>query len=120
MAGLLSIELKQLRFMAHHGLYAEEKKTGNEFEVNLVVSYEPTAGTISGISDTVNYASLYYLLKKEMQEPRHLLETLVMELAEHIHVSFPRVKKVEILVTKLHVPIAKFAGTAGVSYVKEY
>ena len=120
MASMISIELKRLRFLAYHGLYAEEKKTGNEFEVNLVVSYEPSSGTITDISDTVNYSALYVLLKKEMQHPRHLLETLVMELAENIHITFPQIRKVEITVTKLHVPITKFAGTAGVKYSKEY
>ena len=117
---LISIELKQLRFLAYHGLYPEEKKTGNEFEVSLIVSYEPVSGTITGIADTVDYARLYELLKKEMQHPRHLLETLVMEIAEDIHISFSQVKKIEIAVTKLHVPVAKFTGTAGVRYQKEY
>jgi 7,8-dihydroneopterin aldolase/epimerase/oxygenase len=120
MTGLITIELKQLHFLAYHGLYAEERKTGNEFEINLSVSYQPSSGTITGIADTVNYAELYTLLKSEMQKPRHLLETLVMELAEVIHGSFPRVKKVEISITKLHVPIAKFTGTAGVKYEKDY
>jgi len=120
MAGLISIELKQLRFSAYHGLYEEERKTGNEFEIDLVVSFLPAAGKITGVSDTVNYAELYALLKTEMQKPRHLLETLVMELAEIIHASFPQTKKIEISITKLHVPIAKFTGTAGVKYQKEY
>ena len=116
----LTIELKGLCFLAYHGLYAEERKTGNEFEIALAVSYQPSSGTITGISDTVNYSALYALLKTEMQKPRHLLETLVMELAEVIHVSFPQIKKIEITITKLHVPIAKFTGTAGVKFVKEY
>ena len=120
MSGLITIELKQLRFLAYHGLYAEERKTGNEFELNLSVSFQPSSGTITEISDTVNYSSLYTLLKTEMQKPRHLLETLVMEVAELIHVSFPQIKKIEISITKLHVPIAKFTGTAGVRYQKEY
>ena len=120
MAGLISIELKQLRFPAYHGLYVEEKKTGNEFEIDLTVSFLPSAGTITGISDTVNYAELYALLRTEMQKPRHLLETLVMELAEIIHSSFPQIKKIEISVAKLHIPIAKFTGTAGVRYKKDY
>jgi dihydroneopterin aldolase len=120
MTGLITIELKQLRFLAYHGLYAEERKTGNEFEINLSVSYQPSSGTITGISDTVNYSELYKLLKTEMQNPRHLLETLVMELAEAIHISFPQVKKIEISITKLHVPIAKFTGTAGVRFEKDY
>ena len=120
MTGLITIELKQLRFLAYHGLYAEERKTGNEFEINLAVSYQPFSGTITGISDTVNYSELYRLLKSEMQKPRHLLETLVMEVAEVIHVSFLQIKKIEISITKLHVPIAKFTGTAGVKYQIEY
>jgi 7,8-dihydroneopterin aldolase/epimerase/oxygenase len=120
MPGLLTIELKHLHFFAFHGLYSEEKKTGNEFEVNLEVSYLPSSGTITDISDTVNYVQLYDLLKAEMQKPRHLLETFVMEVTEQIHDSFSQIKKVEISITKLHAPIAKFTGTVGVSYSKEY
>lgn len=120
MTGLITIELKQLRFLAYHGLYAEERKTGNEFEINLSVSFQPSSGAITDISDTVNYSALYTLLKTEMQNPRHLLETFVMEVSEVIHVSFPQIKKIEISITKLHVPIAKFTGTAGVRYQKNY
>ena len=120
MPGEITIELKKLRFFAYHGLYAEERKTGNEFEVNLTVSYTPVSGTITHLDDTVNYTMLYELLKAEMQKPRDLLETFVMEVAEHIHSSFPQIKKVEIFITKLHPPIAKFIGTVGVKYCKEY
>lgn len=120
MSGLITIELKQLHFHAFHGLYAEERKTGNEFEINLAVSYVPPAGTITDISDTINYAQLYTLLKVEMQQPRDLLETFLMEVAEKIHASFLQIKKIDISITKLHAPIAKFIGTVGVKYSKEY
>ncbi|HWR33410.1 MAG TPA: dihydroneopterin aldolase, partial [Chitinophagaceae bacterium] len=117
---LISIELKQLRFLAYHGVYSEERKMGNEFEVNLVVSYQPVSGTVSGIADTVDYSRLYELLEKEMQHPRQLMETLVMEITETIHASFPQVKEIEISIAKLHVPITKFTGTVSVKYRKEY
>src|SRR5690242_7494134 len=103
MSNTLTVELKGLRFYAYHGLYAEEKKTGNEFEVNLSVSFEPQGGTITDISDTVNYSKLYTLVRSEMQKPRHLLETFVMELAEMIHLSYPRIRSIDISITKLHV-----------------
>ena len=119
-AGLLTIELQKLHFFAFHGLYPEEKKMGNEFEVNLNVSYLPASGTITDISETVNYVVLYNLLKTEMQKPRHLLETFVMEVTEQIHLSFSQIKKVEISITKLHPPIEKFTGTVGVKYCQEY
>ena len=120
MPEIITIELKQLYFHAFHGLYAEERKMGNEFEVNLCVSYQPSSGTITDISDTINYVQLYELLKIEMQQPRHLLETFIMEAAEKIHASFLQVKKIEISIKKLHPPIAKFTGTVGVKYSKDY
>lgn len=120
MTDLMTIELKQLHFFAYHGLYAEERKTGNEFEINLSVSYRPLAGTITGITDTVDYGELYTLVRTEMQKPRELLETLVMEITEIIHVSFPQLKTIEISVSKLHLPITKFRGMATVRYSQEF
>ena len=120
MQHIITIELKQLHFYAYHGLYPEERKIGNEFEVNLAVSYLPSSGTVTDISDTVNYVQLYELLKVEMQTPRYLLETFLMEITEKIHVSFGQIKKVDIAITKLHPPIVKFTGTVGIKYSKEY
>lgn len=120
MTDLMIIELKHLHFFAYHGLYAEEKKIGNEFEINLSVGYSPVSGVITDISETINYTKLYELLKSEMEKPRNLLETLVMEIAELIHASFPIIKKVEIEITKLHSPIVKFTGITGVKYIREY
>lgn len=120
MRGLLTISVNKLRFYAYHGLYAEEKNIGTEFEVNLSVLYSPDTVIINDIEATVNYVALYELVKTEMQKPRELLETFLMEVTEHIHVAFPQVKKVEIDATKLNPPIPKFIGTVGVKYEKEF
>ena len=120
MPGEITIELKGLRFFAYHGLYAEERKTGNEFQVDLLITHIPADATITSLSETVNYVRLYELLKTEMQKPRDLLETFLMELTEVIHASFPRIRKVEILITKLQPPILGFTGRVGVRYFKEW
>ncbi len=117
---LVTIELKQLRFFAFHGLYPEEKKTGNEFEIDLTVAFIPLSGTITGLDDTVNYAALYEVLRAEMQRPRELLETFAMEMTEIIHRSFAHAKKISISITKLHLPIPAFTGKATVSYQREF
>lgn len=120
MTELITVELKRLHFFAFHGLFAEERKTGNEFEVNLSICYSPVRGVITDINETVNYAKLFELVKTEMQKPRDLLETLIMEIAELIHGSFRQIKKVTISIDKLHPPIAGFNGSVGVTYSKEY
>ena len=116
----MTIELKDIHFFAYHGLYAEEQKTGNEFKVTLSVVYTPSSNVITSLHSIVNYSHLYRLLKTEMQKPRGLLETFVMELAEVIYSSFPFIKKVEVSITKLQPPIAGFTGNVGVRFIKEY
>ncbi len=120
MNNLMTIELKKLHFFAFHGLYEEEKKTGNEFEVNLSVDYKPDTVVISEIADTINYAKLFDLVKAEMQKPRGLLETLAMEIVELIHSLYPQIIKAEISITKLYPPIAAFTGSVGVKYSKSW
>jgi 7,8-dihydroneopterin aldolase/epimerase/oxygenase len=119
MTNQITICLNKVRFRAFHGLYAEERRTGNEFEVDLAVSIDASA-TITDLSATINYASLYQLLKNEMEKRRDILETFVMEVAGIIHKTFAGVKKVEISITKLQAPIEKFSGTVGVKYSREY
>lgn len=120
MGDTITISLSNLRFFAYHGLYEEERKTGNEFEVNLSVSYIASENVIRELDHSINYVKLHDLVKSEMQQHRDLLETFVMELAEKIHADFPAVKKLEISIDKLHPPIPKFTGKVGVKYSKEF
>ncbi|MBN8675767.1 MAG: dihydroneopterin aldolase [Chitinophagales bacterium] len=119
MAAVMTIQLNQLRFFAKHGLYAEEMKTGNEFEINLSVDHIPGEEIITDLSATVNYVKLYELVKARMQQPTALLETVAMEITEAIFTAFPTVKKTELSITKLHPPITGFTGSVGVKYCKE-
>ena len=115
----ITIEVLNARFHAFHGYFEEEKKTGNEFEVDARVVIDP-AGLLTGISETVNYVTLFEIIEKEMQEPRELLETLVMEMAGKAHNAFPAIEKISISVTKLNPPIYRFSGKVRVLYEKEY
>lgn len=119
MAAVMTIQLNRLRFFAKHGLYAEEIKTGNEFEVSLSVDHIHTKDIITDISSTVNYVKLYELVKERMQQPTALLETVAMEITEAIFAAFPTVKKTEISIIKLHPPIVGSTGNVGVKYCKE-
>lgn len=115
----LTISLNKLLFFAYHGLYAEEKKIGAEYEINLLVSFEPP-DNITSLEETVNYQKIYSLLKTEMKRPRELLETFVMEVTQAIHLSFPVIKKIEITITKSEVPVSEFTGNVSAKYCKEY
>ncbi|TMI61610.1 MAG: dihydroneopterin aldolase [Bacteroidetes bacterium] len=116
---MIIVELKNIRFHAFHGLYAEERKSGGDYEFNLAVSLEETQ-LITELNETVNYVRLHELVKQEMNTPRHLLETLLMEIAEKIHAEFPLVKEIDMSVAKLNPPIVNFIGSTSVTYRKQY
>ena len=120
MPGLLTISLNKIRFYGQHGLYAEERLVGNEFEIDLHVHYRTGDDVIHSMSSTVNYVSLYNLLKTEMQQPRELLETFLMQTVEKIHLSFPLIEKVEISILKLQAPMAGLQGGVGVRFSKNF
>jgi len=120
MPDLLTVELTDLHFFAYHGLYPEERKTGNDFVVNLAVDYQPESDIIDDITSSINYVTLFEIVKKQMQQPVDLLETLSMTIAAELHSSFPQIKKLQISVSKMHPPIAAFTGKVTVSYMKEY
>ena len=117
---MITIEISKSRFLAFHGLYAEEKATGNEFEVNVRVLHKTSKKKIKSLKDTLDYVLLYRLVQEEMKKPRQLLETLAIEMAERIKSDFPQVKEVDISITKLNPPILNFTGSVTVTYNKSY
>jgi 7,8-dihydroneopterin aldolase/epimerase/oxygenase len=116
----LVIELNKLHFFSHHGLYPEEKKTGNEFEVNLSVEFKPGEKAVDQLGQTVNYEELYELVRSEMNRSRQLLETVIMQIAEKIHQAFPQIIKIRIGITKLHLPVEKFEGKVSAIFTASY
>ena len=117
---MLTIRLEKLRFFAYHGLFDLEKKIGNEFEVNCTLSIDNESVVIEDISQTINYAEIYALIKCEMTQPRLLLETFLTETAERIKKTYPPVKSIKINIYKITAPIEGFDGKIGVELARSW
>lgn len=117
---MITVELKRVRLFAYHGLFPEELKTGNEFEINLAVSYQPVTEVIDSIDDTINYASLFQLVNEQFQTPVALLETLAIQITREIKRVYPIAKRIIISIDKLQPPISKFTGQVSVRFEQEY
>ena len=120
MAGRMHIELKGLRFFAEHGMYAEERKVGNQFEIDLSVCYKVPKQVITSMEQTVNYVEIYRIVEEEFSGHKQLLETCAMQICERLHEHFPEIKQVDISIKKINPPITNFTGSVGVSYSKEF
>lgn len=120
MTDLFTISLNNVRFRAYHGLYPEERQKGNDFVVNMQVSFPPLSGSIVSLEDTIDYAELFEIINATMQQPVDLLETLVQTITHNVFHQFPQVKKIDISVEKLNPPIDKFSGSVEVKFSKKY
>ena len=112
---MLSINLNNLSFYGFHGLYEHERITGNSFVVNATIKYLPSSLVVA-IEETIDYVTIYELIKNRMAIATPLLETIVMEIANEIIEKYVLAKEVEIIITKENPPIPDFEGSVGVSY----
>ena len=116
----ITIELKSVLFFAFHGLHEEEGKTGNEYEVDLLVRFIPGGKMITKIDETIDYVKLFEIVKQEMEHPRKLLETVAISITEKIQEHFSEVKEVQVRINKKNPPIVNFSGSVAVLYSKRF
>ncbi len=114
-----SVILKKVHFFAYHGLYPEEAIKGNDFEVNLTLTYTKHT-PVHALDDSIDYVAVYELLKKQMAIRKELLEVLSQSIAEEVKNTYPQVSKIELEIIKLRPPIQGFTGETGVRICHEY
>ena len=109
------ILLSDLRFHAFHGVLPQERLVGGNFMVDLRVGYPlAQAMTFDQVDDTLNYASLYALVEREMQQPSSLLEHVAGRIAQAIAKTFPQALSIDLTLTKQNPPIGADCKGAGV------
>lgn len=116
---MFTIHLKKLQFFSFHGVHEEEKILGNEYEVNVEVTFEEK-GAITKIDDTINYEKVFELVKQRMNKPTALLETVAQDIANQVHSADNRIRSVSVSVEKKNPPIANIEGSVSVNYTKEF
>lgn len=69
------VSLNQIRVFARHGALDQERLTGGEFVVSVVVKTDFSKALLTdAVDDTVNYAALLDIVRAEMAIPSRLLE----------------------------------------------
>ncbi len=101
------IRIKDMSFYGYHGVTAAEKETGRKYEVDCELEVDlAEPGQTDQLSDTIDYAEVYKLIKKEVENTAYsLLERLTSSLTGKILDSFP-VYRVTLKVRKMTPPIA--------------
>ncbi len=110
-----SIYVRHLRLYAYHGVLPQEQRVGGEYDVDLRVHYIITRAMESDdVADTINYAELCQIVKREMAVPSKLLEHVAGRIGRAVFEAFPEATALELSLTKINPPMGADCDGAGV------
>lgn len=95
------IHLQGMEFHAFHGVYPEEKKLGNRFRAEIKMWLDvPFNPENEDLSATVDYAGVYAILKREMENPCALLESLGQRICRDVSAAYSMLDEIQVSISK--------------------
>lgn len=101
------IKITNLKVFAHHGVFPEETRDGQDFYVNAKLILDcRRAGQTDCLEDSLNYGEASHFITDYLQNHTYkLIEAAAEHLAEEMLLSMQVLKGVEIELCKPHAPI---------------
>ena len=95
---MYKININNMKFHSYIGVYQEEKKIGQNIEIDLIISLSKKIIKDDDITSTLSYGDCY-------RSNVDLLETLALEIIEEIKKLNDKIESVQVNIRKLAVPI---------------
>lgn len=100
---------------AFHGVMPQERTVGNDYVINIKVGYPWIGATqTDNVTDTLSYATLAELVKREMLVPSNLVEHVAGRIVEAVKAEFPAATSIHLRITKVAPPMSADCDGAGV------
>ncbi len=101
------IRVNGIKALGYHGVLPHEAIEGQEFSVDLLVTLDLRAASLSDdLTETINYADLAQIAYDNIVGERvQLIERLAGRIAEEISSTYPQITSVSVTVHKPHAPV---------------
>lgn len=100
------IAIEGMEFYAYHGCFEEEKIIGTSFMADLWFKADTSEAELTdNLHKTINYLSVYQVVKKEMQVSSDLLEHISRRILIAVQQEFPQITWAKIKIQKLNPPL---------------
>lgn len=109
------VHIDDIRLHARHGVLPQEQATGNDYSINIRIGYDISRAMLTDdVSDTLNYAEVYNIVKQEMAIPSKLIEHVSGRIANRLMEQYADISSIELRITKLNPPMGADCRGAGV------
>lgn len=115
------IILNQLQFYGFHGLYPEENKLGQRFDVDVELFLDlKIAGNSDDMYDSIHYGEAYELIKEIVEgEPKNLIESVAETIASKLLKRYDLLQACRVRVVKPNPPIPGHYESVAVEIYRE-
>jgi len=100
------ILLENIEIYANHGVSPQETLVGNTFYISIKMKIDVAkAAESDDLKDTVSYAEVYEIVKKEMSIPSKLIEHAAKRIIDRLKSMYSQIITVEIKLSKRNPPV---------------
>ncbi|MGM8213017.1 dihydroneopterin aldolase [Virgibacillus sp. W0430] len=101
------IYLNRMQFYGYHGLFSEENKLGQRFNVDVVLHVDlKKAGTTDNMKDSIDYGHAFEIVQHIVEgKSYHLIEAVAEAIAEQLLKTFELLDACTVKVIKPDPPI---------------
>jgi len=115
------IALEGMQFYAYHGFYEEEQLIGGDYIVDVYIDTNFNPAVYSDELDgTLNYETIYRIVKVEMKKNSKLLETIARRIIDTIIGICKTVEAIKVRVTKKNPPMGARIDRAFIEIEESY
>ncbi|AIL10674.1 dihydroneopterin aldolase [Streptococcus pyogenes] len=115
------IVLEGCRFYGYHGAYKEEQTLGQIFLVDLELSVDLQAASLSDqLTDTVHYGMVFDSVRQLVEGEKFILiERLAGAICEQLFNEFPPIEAIKVAIKKENPPIAGHYKAVGIELERQ-
>jgi len=100
------INIEGIKLYAYHGCLEEEAKIGGNYVVDVYMNTDfSEAAKTDDLLKTIDYCSVYEIVKMEMGIRSKLIEVVADRIFSHLKKEFPALLSLRVRVTKLVPPM---------------
>ena len=101
-----TINIEGIKLYAYHGCLEEEEKIGGNYIVDVHMTTDFTeAAQKDDLLKTIDYCTVYEIVKKEMAQRSKLIEQVAARIFEHLQAELPGLLTLHVRLTKLLPPM---------------
>jgi dihydroneopterin aldolase len=113
------ISIEGMEFFAYHGCFKEEQIIGTRFLVDIHLETDThEAEYTDNLKKTVNYQSVFHIVKEEMGVKSKLLEHVSRRIVNRLFKDFPAIDKIRIKLSKMNPPVGGKVDSVSISLIE--